>query len=845
MDLQQVLRAAGVADLATRTEAERQLQVFEERDYPNFLLQLVAALANDALDVASRQLAGLVLKNSISAQDLGLQQQKEARWASMPPQVQQQLQNGLLTALTGQAAPARTVAAQAIAAFGAVDLPAGRWQNLLTTLLNFVVSPEAPDGTKVASLDALGFLCDEMDTGAMAPEQVNNILTAIVDGMQPHRSVDIQRSAIKAMRNSLEFAEQNFQNEGERNMIMQMACQGTQSPDETIRKTAYECIAMVASLYYEYLPAYIETIFQLTSQAIAQDAPEVGMQAIEVWSTICDCELEHLAALDEDEDLATAEDFVFHRIIEQAAEPLVNIMLATLTQQDEEADEDTWNIAMAGATCLALIAEALEDNVVPLTLPFVTSNVQSPEWRQREAALMAFGSIMEGPSVEVMGPYVQGSLQLLLTSLNDTNDLVKDTAAWTLARICELHSESVPAESFTPVVEALYGCLSDPSAKVASQACFALYCLAGAVPGEGATNMLSPVTTVLVGKLFETTVRPDHDEHNLRAAAYETIGNIVAHSAADSLPVVGKVLEEIINRLSTTVGGDRGDATLTHQVELCGVVYECVQKLGDQITPHANALMQLLLQVLSNRGAAEDAIMVIGQIADKLGAAFEGYMPAFQPALGHAVMNMQEYQVCAAAVGVIGDLCRALEGNIATYSDDWVHALLQLLQAPDLNRTVKPAALAVFADIALALNGGFTRYVQAAMTMLQQASQLVLPDDATEEAVEYMNSLRESILEAYTGILQGLREDNQQGVISPYVDGVMHFIKVVAEDDRSTSDVKKSLIGLIGDIGHCFQRQAAGPLRQPFIMNMLNEALQDEESQQVARWAMSIISQLK
>lgn len=66
----------------------------------------------------------------------------------------------LLTALTGQAGPARTVAAQAIAAFGAVDLPAGRWQNLLTTLLNFVVSPEAPDGTKVASLDVrLVFIC--------------------------------------------------------------------------------------------------------------------------------------------------------------------------------------------------------------------------------------------------------------------------------------------------------------------------------------------------------------------------------------------------------------------------------------------------------------------------------------------------------------------------------------------------------------------------------------------------------------------------------------------------------------------------------------------------------------
>lgn len=129
---------------------------------------------------------------------------------------------------------------------------------------------------------------------------------------------------------------------------------------------------------------------------------------------------------------------------------------------------------------------------------------------------------------------------------------------------------------------------------------------------------------------------------------------------------------------------------------------------------------------------------------------------------------------------MLGDLCRALEGSIAAYTDDWVQALLQLLQSVELNRMVKPGALAVFADIALALNGGFTRYVQAAMSMLQQASQSTIPEDADDDTVEYMNSLRESILEAYTGILQGLREDNQQGTITPYVDGVMNFVQLVA-----------------------------------------------------------------
>lgn len=50
--------------------------------------------------------------------------------------------------------------------------------------------------------------------------------------------------------------------------------------------------------------------------------------------------------------------------------------------------------------------------------------------------------------------------------------------------------------------------------------------------------------------------------------------------------------------------------------------------------------------MLNNRGAAEDALMVIGQVADKLGSSFEGYMPTLQPILGQAIMNFQDYQVC-------------------------------------------------------------------------------------------------------------------------------------------------------------------------------------------------------
>ena len=69
-------------------------------------------------------------------------------------------------------------------------------------------------------------------------------------------------------------------------------------------------------------------------------------------------------------------------------------------------------------------------------------------------------------------------------------------------------------------------------------------------------------------------------------------------------------------------------------------------------------------------------------------------------------------------------------------------------------RSAKPAVIAAFADIAMAVEGGFVRYLDTVLMILQSAAAVSIEADADEDLIDYMQSLRESILEAYTGILQ-------------------------------------------------------------------------------------------
>lgn len=65
---------------------------------------------------------------------------------------------------------------------------------------------------------------------------------------------------------------------------------------------------------------------------------------------------------------------------------------------------------------------SLQDTIVPIVMPFVTDNIgknTGPEdWRLREAATLAFGSILEGPSPAALADIVRQAMGFLLAVSN-------------------------------------------------------------------------------------------------------------------------------------------------------------------------------------------------------------------------------------------------------------------------------------------------------------------------------------------------------------------------------------------------------------------------------------------
>jgi importin subunit beta-1 len=193
---------------------------------------------------------------------------------------------------------------------------------------------------------------------------------------------------------------------------------------------------------------------------------------------------------------------------------IVPVLVTLLTHQDEDADEDEWNVSMAAGTCMALLASAVQDAIVPAVIPFIEANIRNTDWHFREAAVMAFGSILDGPDPVVLGPLVNQALPLLIDMMRDAHVNVKDTTAWTLGRVCDLLVGTIkPDVHLQPLVAALAAGLSD-SPRIIANSCWALMNLAeqlGSYYEEEAapsgTGPLSPYYSGIVDALLRVTER--------------------------------------------------------------------------------------------------------------------------------------------------------------------------------------------------------------------------------------------------------------------------------------------------------------------------------------------------
>ncbi|KAM6493384.1 Armadillo-type fold [Amanita muscaria] len=847
------------ADANTRQDATEKLETASRENYPEYMLMLSSVLRDESTPLHVRNAAGLAMKNALTARESARQTEYTNRWLQLNVDAKAKIKQESLITLGSASQKAGNFASQVVAAIAAVELPQGQWQDLIEVLLRLVNTSDNVN-LKIATLQTIGYICEVIKPEILAL-RANEILTAVIHGARKDEpSSEVQLAAIHALYNSLEFVRQNFDREGERNYIMQVVCEATQNASVDVQVGSFECLVKIMSLYYDKMALYMEqALFGLTVVGMKHPDERVALQAIEFWSTVCEEEVDLAIEAQEAAEYGEQPETESKYFAKIALSEIGPVLLQLLTKQVEDADEDEWNVSMAAATSLSLLAAAVQDAIVPSVIPFIEAHIKSEDWHYREAAVMTFGSILEGPDPNVLTPLVNQALPLLIGMMNDTNLHVKDTTAWTLGRICDLLIGTIkPDVHLHALISALVNGLQD-SPRIAANCCWALMNLAdqlGVYSDDDSevvqTGPLSPYYDGVVQALLRVTESVGN-EANYRTAAYEAITSFVSQATKDVTPVVHNTVLTILQRMAhllsvhnQIVGVDDKNNWNELQSNLCSVLIAVIRKLNGTIQPLADRIMTLVLQLIQAAGKTstvlEDAFLVVGSLAAGLESNFSPYIQAFLPFLYPALKAHEDTQLCTVAVGIIGDISRALGEQSAQYAGPFMTVLLENLQSDVLNRNVKISVLSCFGDIALAVGPGFEPYLETTVSVLKQAG-AVEPNPLDYDLVEYVGQLREGILEAYTGIVTGLKKTEKVNLLIPHVPSMLNLLHRCFQDEERSDGLTKLAYGLLGDIADAFPN---GEIKTLLLVNWIASELRSkhrmaQEARKTMRWAREMV----
>ena len=133
---------------------------------------------------------------------------------------------------------------------------------------------------------------------------------------------------------------------------------------------------------------YFTKICEATAALAKHSSPKVGAQAYEYWTTLV-----------EDETERTLKGVECLGYIRSCSENLIQLILEGLCiiNFEEDDDDEDWGHALSAACCLQKLALLIKNDVMAKVITFASANITQPNWKMKYAALIALGSITDGP----------------------------------------------------------------------------------------------------------------------------------------------------------------------------------------------------------------------------------------------------------------------------------------------------------------------------------------------------------------------------------------------------------------------------------------------------------------
>jgi importin subunit beta-1 len=662
-------------------------------------------------------------------------------------------------------------------------------------LMNLSMNKDSRDHEKLGALKAIGYSAEELDPDA-TPGVSDLVLTSIVNNLNSN-IFEIKMTACTAMRSSLHFCKKSFEVDDEKDVLIKTILSTIQCGNVEVGVEAFGILVDIVGLYYPNISSHIEEIFGVTLGAIQEADEEIAKMAIEFWNSVCEEEINF-----------KEKKINYNAYTAPAVKVLVPILFTTITKQEPDYDPDDQNLPVSASICLNYFAKAVGSYIVDTLLPIVEQNINSTNWNEQDAAILALGAILFVPS-ENIETLVKQAIPILLGVLqNSPVDVVRDTALWTVGQIFHLHPHLV-ADSAKNIIELMGVKTVEEVPRVSSQACWVIHAIIESY-GSDPQNPVYEYFGDLIDCLLKTAEREDAGEFMLRINAYETLNGLLQHAQEPHVEILSRLYESVCIELQSSINsmGD-SDALAEKQEMLCAMITVLAPNIADNIISTHSPLMEVLCNLLRSKNGhkvSSEVFLTITIVAQIVGGDFIDHVPVTMDLILEGIRDIQNQKTCQYATDLLSDMVSLLGTGFNDYCEVILDALFANLRNPELHRSVKPYIYETFSEIALSLGDPFQKYLPPILLVLTETANDLASlneNELDEETMEYVDALRKGLFSALTGVLTEIRNSSDKESLEHLYTNSQAILMLVERTfmtEQSSYDTFYAAIGLVGDL---------------------------------------------
>jgi len=245
-----------------------------------------------------------------------------------------------------------------------------------------------------------------------------------------------------------------------------------------------------------------------------------------------------------------------------------------------------------------------------------------------------------------------------------------------------------------------------------------------------------------------------------------------------------------------------------------GLLTESVSKLDSEVSPIADRVCAAYLNLYrkaAGASAQEEAILGLGTFSMAMGRNVQRYAAAICDVLKECISKPKEVDVCKAAIGSLGDVCRSLEESFSGFVPVFVPVLFGFFSISDIDRSIYSPVMSTLGDFAQFATNNMKQFIPQVIQVVQQAMACKVNVN-DEDDMDFLFDLQENCFACLAGINSGLTTIKQSALILNHAGGITQCIIIAYDNMDRPESLSNSIVGAICDLVI-----AAGPQAKQII----------------------------